>query len=53
VLVETAFISNPEEEILLTDSDFQSKIAEQIVAGLEQFYLEHSFIESVSEMPEK
>ncbi|MEQ8577057.1 MAG: N-acetylmuramoyl-L-alanine amidase [Balneola sp.] len=53
VLVETAFISNPEEEILLTDSDFQHKIAEQIVAGLEQFYLEHSFIESVSEMPEK
>jgi len=53
VLVETAFISNPEEEILLTDTDFQQKIAEQIVAGLEQFYLEHAFIESVSEMPEK
>jgi N-acetylmuramoyl-L-alanine amidase len=53
VLVETAFISNPEEEILLTDSEFQTKIAEQIVAGLEQFYLEHGFIESVSDMPEK
>lgn len=53
VLVETAFISNPEEEILLTDTDFQHKIAEQIVAGLEQFYLEHAFIESVSDMPEK
>ena len=53
VLVETAFISNPNEEILLTDSDFQAKIAEQIVAGLEQFYLEHAFIESVSDMPIK
>lgn len=52
VLVETAFISNPEEEILLTDADFQSKIAAQIVEGLEQFYLEHAFIESVSDMPE-
>lgn len=53
VLVETAFLSNPEEEILLTDSDFQSKIAAQIVVGLEQFYLEHASIESVSDMPEK
>ena len=53
MLVETAFISNPNEEILLTDSDFQAKIAEQIVAGLEQFYLEHAFIESVSDMPIK
>ncbi|MEO9886386.1 MAG: N-acetylmuramoyl-L-alanine amidase [Balneola sp.] len=53
VLVETAFISNPEEEILLIDSEFQRKIAEQIVLGLEQFYLENSFIESLSEMPER
>ena len=53
VLVETAFISNPEEEILLTDSDFQDKIASEIVAGLEQFYMEHGFLESVSDMPVK
>jgi len=53
VLVETAFISNPEEEILLTDPEFQAKIASEIVSGLQQFYLEHAFIESVSDMPDK
>ncbi len=53
VLVETAFISNPEEEILLTDPDFQQKIAEQIVKGLEEFYLQHGYLETVSDMPEK
>ncbi|WP_020402508.1 N-acetylmuramoyl-L-alanine amidase [Gracilimonas tropica] len=53
VLVETAFISNPEEEMLLMDPDFQQKIAEQIVKGLEEFYLKHGYLESVSDMPEK
>lgn len=53
VLVETAFISNPEEEMLLTNPDFQDKIIEQIVEGLEQFYLEHGYLETVSDMPEK
>ncbi|MEQ8523187.1 N-acetylmuramoyl-L-alanine amidase [Gracilimonas sp.] len=53
VLVETAFISNPEEEILLTDQDFQYKMAEQIVEGLEEFYLQHGYLETVSDMPEK
>lgn len=53
VLVETAFLSNPEEEILLTDSEFQSKIAEEIVKGLEQFYLEHAYLETISDQPDK
>lgn len=53
VLVETAFISNPEEEILLTDEEFQHKIADAVISGLEQFYLENAFIESVSDMPDK
>ncbi len=53
VLVETAFISNPEEEILLTNEEFQYKIAEQIVKGLEEFYLQHGYLETVSDMPEK
>ncbi|MDR9415066.1 MAG: N-acetylmuramoyl-L-alanine amidase [Gracilimonas sp.] len=53
VLVETAFVSNPEEEMLLTDPEFQQKIAEQIVRGLEEFYLKHGYLESVSDMPEK
>lgn len=37
VLVETAFISNPEDEILLLDDSFRIRIASQIVKGLEEF----------------
>lgn len=40
ILVETAFISNPEEEELLADSSFRSKIAEGIANGLELYFLE-------------
>ncbi len=37
VLVETAFVSNPEDEMLLIDNAFRIKIAEQITKGLEDF----------------
>ena len=37
VLVETAFLSNPEDEMLLLDNGFRKKVAEQIVRGLEDF----------------
>jgi N-acetylmuramoyl-L-alanine amidase len=37
VLVETAFLSNPEDEMKLMDDSFRKAIAEKIVAGLEQF----------------
>ena len=37
VLVETAFLSNPEDEMLLLDDGFRNKVAEQIVKGLEEF----------------
>ena len=37
VLVETAFLSNPEDEIKLIDDDFQRRMAEKIVEGLEDF----------------
>ena len=37
-LVETAFISNPEEEGLLADPDFQEKMAEGICEGLGNFF---------------
>ncbi|HVN47402.1 MAG TPA: N-acetylmuramoyl-L-alanine amidase [Bacteroidota bacterium] len=37
VLVETAFLSNPEDEMLLLDDAFRQKIAEQIAAGLEEY----------------
>lgn len=38
VLVETAFISNPQEEALLGDADFQYKIAVAICRGIEQYF---------------
>ena len=37
VLVETAFISNPGDEILLLDDSFRIRIASQIAKGLEEF----------------
>ena len=37
VLVETAFLSNPEDEMKLLDDGFRKAIAEKIAAGLEQF----------------
>jgi len=37
-LVEMAFISNPDEEKLLVNSDFQQKIARGIVDGIEDFF---------------
>ncbi|MGA7161739.1 MAG: N-acetylmuramoyl-L-alanine amidase [Bacteroidota bacterium] len=37
VLVETAFISNPEDEMLLLDDSFRTRIAAQITKGLEEF----------------
>lgn len=37
VLVETAFLSHPEDEMLLLDDGFRKKIAEQIAKGLEEF----------------
>ena len=37
VLVETAFLSHPEDEMLLLDDGFQKKVAEQIASGLEEY----------------
>ena len=37
VLVETAFLSNPEDEMKLIDDAFQRQLAEKIVVGLENF----------------
>ena len=37
VLVETAFLSNPEDEMKLMDDSFRQAIAGKVVAGLEQF----------------
>jgi N-acetylmuramoyl-L-alanine amidase len=42
VLVETAFLSNPEDEMLLLDEGFRKKVAEQILKGLEEFVRKYS-----------
>ncbi len=36
-LVETAFVSNPDDERLLTSPDFQQQMAERMVRGLKSF----------------
>ena len=38
-LVETLFLSNPEEEMLVLDPAFQQKMADKIVAGIKDFLL--------------
>lgn len=38
ILVETAFISNPEEERRLTDDDYQRKMAQAIAQGIAQYF---------------
>ena len=45
VLVETAFLSNPEDEMLLLDDGFRKKVAEQIVKGLEEFVRTYAEVE--------
>ncbi len=37
VLVETAFMSNPEDEMYLLDPDFRRRLAEQVANGVEEF----------------
>ena len=39
-LLEVGFMSNPQEEQILNDPVFQDKIAQSIVDGLEQFFLQ-------------
>lgn len=38
ILIETAFISNPEEEARLIDNEYQDKIAEAIVKGIRRYF---------------
>ena len=41
ILVETAFISNPEEEERLNDGAYQDKIAKAILKGIKQYFLKN------------
>lgn len=45
VLVETAFLSNPEDEMLLLDDGFRKKVAEQIMGGLEEYVKKYAKID--------
>ncbi|NJD25697.1 MAG: AMIN domain-containing protein [Betaproteobacteria bacterium] len=40
-LIETAFISNPEEERRLNDDAYQEKLAEAIVKGIREYFVKH------------
>jgi len=42
VLVESAFMSNPEDEMLLLDDNFRIRIASQITKGLEEFVVTYA-----------
>lgn len=38
ILVETAFISNPEEEKRLVDEDYQDQLAEAVLRGIKRYF---------------
>ena len=38
ILVETAFISNPEEERRLNDDDYQDKLARAVMNGIKRYF---------------
>jgi N-acetylmuramoyl-L-alanine amidase len=38
ILVETAFISNPEEERRLRDANYQNKFAEALADGIRMYF---------------
>ncbi len=41
ILVETAFISNPEEEKRLNDEEYQDKLARAILDGIRDYFVKH------------
>ena len=41
ILVETDFISNPEEERRLNDDAYQTKLARAILAGIKRYLAKH------------
>lgn len=41
ILVETAFISNPEEEARLTDDGYQDQMAEALLTGMKRYFAQN------------
>lgn len=48
VLVETAFISNPEEEQLLRDADYQDKLATSVFDGVRSYFARYRPLQQVA-----
>ena len=38
ILVETGFISNPQEESKLRDEDYQAKLADALMSGIKRYF---------------
>ena len=38
ILVETGFISNPEEEARLNDADYQAQLVEALTSGIQRYF---------------
>jgi N-acetylmuramoyl-L-alanine amidase len=41
VLVETAFISNPDEEKRLNDPDYQNQLADALLRGIKRYFAQN------------
>jgi N-acetylmuramoyl-L-alanine amidase len=41
ILVETAFISNPDEEKRLNDDEYQDQLARAILDGIRDYFIKH------------
>ena len=41
ILVETAFISNPDEEARLNDEDYQTKLANAVLSGIKRYFAQN------------
>ena len=41
ILVETAFISNPDEEAKLRDPDYQAKLVDAVSTGIKRYFAKH------------
>jgi N-acetylmuramoyl-L-alanine amidase len=41
ILIETAFISNPEEEAKLGDEEYQEKMAEAVLNGIQKYFIKN------------
>ena len=41
ILVETAFFSNPQEENLLRDPDWQARLVEALAEGIKRYFLKN------------